>query len=348
MSNIVVNTRCFQRKMTGIQRYTAEVLRYFPEKVPGICPPTILSKSVITNNLWEQFLLPLQLHGNLLWSPANIGPALCKNQVVTIHDTMPLEPNDHKFPSFGYFFSQWYRKALPKLVANVRHIITISKFSADRIMYHLGMPANKIAIIPCGIDHQKFYPRPEKEIQELINKKIIPGRKYVLALSSMLPYKNFKSILDAWKIVVNSLPEDVDLVLVGGMPKHEAYSLGNIPSRVHYLGYIEDKYLPALYSGAMFFVFVSLYEGFGLPPLEAMACGVPVLVSNTASIPEVVEGAGIEVNPLAIADIANNMKRLALTKELRKELVVKGIKNAERYSWQQTSLQVWQVLNNYL
>jgi len=348
MSNIVVNTRCFQRRMTGIQRYTAEILRYFPEEVLHMSPPVILSKSVITNNFWEQFLLPLELHGKLLWSPANMGPVLYKKQVITIHDTMPLEPNDWKPPSFDYFFSRWYRNMLPRLVTNVRHIITISKFSADRIMYHLGVSANKISIIPCGIDHQKFYPRSEKEIQELLNQKIIPGRKYVLALSSILPHKNFQSVLDAWKMVVDALPRDVDLFLAGGIPKHEAYSFKNLSSRVHYLGYIEDRYLPALYSGAMFFVFVSLYEGFGLPPLEAMACGTPVLASNAASIPEVVSGAGVEVNPLSIADIANNMKQLALTEELRKELVIKGLKNAERYNWQQTSQRVWQVLNNYL
>lgn len=348
MSNLVVNTRCFQRRMTGIQRYTAEVLRYFPKEIRRMSPPAMLSKNVITNNLWEQFLLPLELRGNLLWSPANIGPALYKNQVVTMHDAMPLEPCDYKFLSFSYFFSHWYRKILPKLAANVRHIITDSKFSADRIMHHLGVPTSKISIIPCGIDHQKFYPRPEKEIQELINKKSMPGRKYILSLSSILPYKNFRSVLAAWEIVVNSLPEDVYLVLAGGIPKHGAYSFENMPPRVHYLGYIEDQYLPALYSGAMFFVFLSLYEGFGLPPLEAMACGTPVLASNVASIPEVVSGAGIEVNPLSTTDIAKNIKSLLSDGELRKELVAKGIKNAERYKWQQTSEQVWQVLSNYL
>jgi len=348
MSNIVVNTRCLRRKMTGIQRYTQEVLRHFPKEFISISPPERLSKSIVMSNIWEQFFLPLRLKGDLLWSPANVGPILYKNQVVTIHDMMPVELSDDNHLNFGYFFSHWYRYMLPKLTANVRHIITISEFSASRIMHLLGVSANKISIVPCGIDHKIFYPRSESEIQEFIDKKKLPGRKYILSLSSILPHKNFQSVLDAWEILSGLLPEDVYLIIAGGIPKHGGYSMNNMPQRVHYLGYVEDKYLPILYSGAMFFVFLSLYEGFGLPPLEAMACGTPVLASDNTSVSEVVSDTGIKVNPLSINDIAENMKLLVSDTELRKELSVKGIENAMLYDWNKTANQVWQILNNFV
>lgn len=348
LSNITVNTRCLRRSLTGLQRYTLEVLHHFPKEVTQKLLPVDVSKNIITSNLWEQFILPLGLKGDLLWSPANVGPILYKNQVLTIHDVMPIEPNYDNHVNFSYFFSHWYRYMLPRLAANVRHIITLSNFSADRIMHLLGVNANKISIIPNGIDHQKFYPRSESEIQEFINKKGLPGSKYILSLSSILPHKNFQSILDAWKLLSGSLPKDVYLFIAGGIPKYGGYSMSNMPPRVHYLGYVEDEYLPILYSGAMFFVFLSLYEGFGLPPLEAMACGTPVLASDIASMSEVVGGAGIKVNPLSISDIAENIKLMVSDAELRKELSDKGIENAMLYDWNKTSSQVWQILNNFV
>lgn len=347
MPNITVNIRCLNKRTTGVQRYTSEVIKYFPKEVQQIAPSNVFSNNIALENIWEQLALPLTLKGNLLWSPANIGPILYKNQILTIHDVRPFESNNNNHFSFNNVFAKWYRYALPKLAANVKHIITVSNFSANRIIHNLGVKSNKISVIPCGIDHQKFYKRSEIEIEDFIKKNKLPGKNYILSVSSLLPHKNFRSLLEAWKLISESLPEDIYLVLAGDLPKHGACKIDHMPPRVHYVGHIEDIDLPILYSGAMFFILVSLYEGFGLPILESMACGTPVLASNTTSIPEVMNESGIIINPLSVNDIASNIESLTLDAQLRKQLSIKGLKNAANYDWKITSNKIWQLLSSY-
>ncbi|MBC7323609.1 MAG: glycosyltransferase family 4 protein, partial [Acetomicrobium sp.] len=161
------------------------------------------------------------------------------------------------------------------------------------------------------------------------------------------PRKNLQRLLEAWSVVCSNLPQDVWLVVAGAKGKDIIFkntSLKKLPPRVYMPGHVPDEHLPALYSGAIALVYVSLYEGFGLPPLEAMACGTPVLISNVTSLPEVVGDAALMVDPYDVDAIAEGIKRLVEDDNLRKELSQKGLARAKLFSWDRTAEVTWSVL----
>src|SRR6202034_3968413 len=176
----------------------------------------------------------------------------------------------------------------------------------------------------------------------------IPSPHYLLALGSLEPRKNLSRLLAACAQIEAKLWKDVWLVIAGG--KGNKLVLGDIsfeklPPRVHLTGRVADDLLPALYSGALGSVYISLYEGFGLPPLEAMACGTPVLTSNVASLPEVVGDAAITVDPLNVDAIADALSRLVEDSALRAALRSAGLAQAARFNWDETARATWKVLH---
>jgi len=358
---IVVNARFLTKTPTGVQRYAFEVARRLPGSIRVIAPQPIapeyraLSNAVIIDplgrfarggglgHLWEQVALPRWLRkGELLWSPCGAGPLAVQNQVVTIHDVAHLEHPEW----FNPWFARWYGFLIPRLVHRVRRIVTVSEFTKGRLVETTRVPPEKVVVIHNGVD-ACFQPRPSEEVARAREMLGIPTPNYVLSLGSLEPRKNLHRLLKAWGNIHHRLSNDVWLVLAGARGKSLVFQnicFDKLPPRVYLTGYVPDEYLPALYSGALAFVYVSLYEGFGLPPLEAMACGTPVVTSNITSLPEVVGDAAILVDPYDVEDIACGIHKLIRDDTLREQLRHKGLEWVKQFNWDRTAMLTWEVL----
>lgn len=343
LKSVAVNVRILDWPMNGAQRYTSEVLERIGNRMTRISPRTPLEG--VRGHLWEQVVLPREARGTLLWSPSSTGPLLVRNQVVTIHDVVPF---DHP-KSLNPKFVAWYRFVLPRLAKRVARIITISEFSKGRIVDLLGVPAERVVVIPLGVG-RRFCPRKENEVQALVKALALPSRRYVLALGSLVPRKNLERLLRAWQHLVNEVDDDVWLVVAGEAGKRSIFrgvaALAELPPRVYLTGRVADNLLPALYSGALMFVYLSEYEGFGLPPLEAMASGTPTLTGCRTSLPEVVGDAALTVDPLDLDAITDAMRKLLGDEDLRARLAAKGLARAASFTWDRAAWATWDVLNH--
>ena len=329
-----VNGRYQLQRITGIQRYAHEIVSRW-EPVP-ILKPKMGGKGA-GGHLWEQLRLPTLARGPL-WSPSTTGPLAVRNQVVTIHDTAFV---DHA-ECFSKMFAAWYQWLVPRLARRVRRIITVSEFSKRRIIEVCRVPDEKVEVILSGVGPQ-FQPQSTEMLQRARKELKLPER-YVLCVCSLEPRKNLRRLLEAWN-KMPARPGDLHLVLAGakGNVFHDL-EFDAAPANVQLAGYVGDDLLPALYAGAEFFAFPSLYEGFGLPVLEAMASGTPVVCSNSTSLPEVAGDAAVLVDPLQIESIAAGLQQLADDSTLRAQLRERGLARAQNFRWETAAKQTWDVL----
>jgi len=337
---IICNCRNLSATLTGVQRYTTEILGRAGERIGRIEPGHALVGS--RGHIWEQTVLPFLLGGNLLWSPSNTGPILVERQVVSIMDLSPLDHPEWTSPAF----SRLYRTIIPILVKRVRAIITISEFSRHRILDHFPFADGKVYVTPLAAD-KRFRPASAFEKQSVAKMLDLPNRPYILALGSLEPRKNLRNLIHAWKCLSNGLRKDVSLIIAGAIGRREIFGeqkLLPVSENVVFLGHVSDELLPALYSGALATIYVSMYEGFGLPALEAMSCGCPVIVSNTTSLPEVIGDSGVSVDPACIESIAGAITNIVNDSALRKRLSVMGLNRSKEFSWQKTFEMTWKVL----
>jgi glycosyltransferase involved in cell wall biosynthesis len=343
MLPVVINTRVLTGNMTGVQRYTSELLTRLDSRVDFIAPNHSLQG--FAGHFWEQLVLPGKMCGRLLFSPSNSGPLEVKHQVVTIHDTAVFD-----FPeSFNSRFAAWYRFLVPRLARRVRKIITVSEFIKDRIVTHTKVRSDKVVVIPNGVD-SRFSPQAALQLEQMIAALRLPGSRYILAVGTLEPRKNLGRLFRAWENIQNHVSEDIWLVVAGGGSSQifNTVHFGNLPPRTLLTGHVEDSLLPALYSGAIGMVYPSLYEGFGLPPLEAMASGTVVLVGNQSSMPEVVGDAGLLVNPFDVDAIAEGIYRIVHDVQFREESRTKGLSRSKQFSWDDTMRRTWDVLQSVL
>lgn len=233
-------------------------------------------------------------------------------------------------------------------------IITVSNFSRDEIVKYLGISADKIVVVPNGVDLSKFHPSYSlDEITSTKNKYGIKG-DYFLYLGTLEPRKNIERLIKAYDLLKKRLGSIPDLVVAGKKgwlydSIFEVVNSLNLNNNVFFTGYVDEKDGPLLMNGATAFAFPSLYEGFGLPPLEAMACGTPVITSNAASLPEVVGDAAVLVDPYSIDSIANAMEDLLKSPTLRTKLIDRGLKRASMFTWDRSAniiLDVYEQLGN--
>lgn len=288
---------------------------------------------------------------DLVWHPDNREFLNClENSVVTIHDALPL-----KFPRLifstnpvallkqkFYYFLQ--RKALQK----TKLVITVSQNSASDISKYYSFPPERIRVAYEGVEDRFFKSFKEKEIEIVLNKYQIKA-PFIFYIGGLNAHKNVTLLIDALNMVKN---RKINLV-IGGKTVTDRSTSQNIyldlkeriknlslQDRVYFPGFIADQDLPLFYKGALVFVYPSFYEGFGLPPLEAMASGTPVIVSNSASLPEVVGEAGILLDPHDADGFAGAIDKLAGSESLRRGFVNKGVKRATEFSWQKTAKKV--------
>ena len=341
-----INTRCLSHRVTGVQRYVLGLMPHLQDRLASIQPG--VPSQGIRGHLWEQFVLPRKVRGKLLWSPANTGPLSVERQVVTVHDAATLDHPEW----FDGKFARWYRFMLPRLMKKARRIITVSEFSRRRLIEAAGLPEEKVVAILNGAE-DRLRPVPTPDLAEFLLRRDL-AQPYFLCVASLEPRKNLRRLFSAWE---RCQPEGTELVIAGAAG-HVFRSQGFAESSpgVRFLGHVDDADLPYLYSGARAFVFPSVYEGFGLPPLEAMACGCPVLSSSTTSLPEVC-GPAFEPDqpghpgavfyfdphdPDAIADAITRLIRLSDVQ--RQTMVQNGLDRARQFSWQNAARATWQVL----
>lgn len=322
-----------------MQRYALELSGHFGDRIRHLEPGQWAKGA--KGHLWEQVYLPLALRGSLLWSPASTGPVSVSRQVSTIHDLSAIEHPEW----YDRKFAEWYGWVIPRLARVCRHIIAVSSFTRDRLIERYRIPANKLSVVLNGVG-EAFHPCSQDQIERARQVVGIPAKPYVLYVGSVEPRKNLNRLLDAWTGIQNRIPEDVHLV-VSGVRGNSIFSgvhlRPDIP-RVLYTDYVPQEHLPALYCGAAAFVYPALYEGFGLPPLEAMACGVPVAAANSTSIPEVTGDAALLFDPLSVSDIGEALVRTLTDARLREQMILKGLSRARTLTWKRSAECTWKVL----
>ncbi len=339
MSKIICNLRSLDAKQTGVQRYTNNILNFFPQNIYEEIAPSPFFSHGIKGHFWEQAVLPLLAKKNdVLWSPSNTGPLSLKNQIVTIHDMVAFDNKEWVTSSFG----KMYRWMQPKLAKKVLHIIAVSNFTKERIIQNLKISEEKITVIHHGVEDKFFQPPTDNFLN-------IPFKKYILTLGAIEPRKNLKGLLDAWIKIKDKIDTDTGLVVVGTQGSAKVfgnYVIEKNIERVFFTGYIDEKYLVSLYSNAMFFVYLSFYEGFGFPPLEAMAANCPVMASNKTAMPEVIGSAGLFVDPYSLNEIQTGILKYYNNENLRAINKAKGRNKALEFNWKDASAKTLKVFKN--
>lgn len=321
-----VNTREFQAVGIDVQM-TAAGLAHPLARIP-----------------WEQSIFPTQLRrigADLMHGLVNVLP-LATNApgVVTVHDLSFIRTPD-KLPTA----KRWYLAALCRAsVKRARHIIAVSRQTADDLIHFFGTAANKITVIHNGVD-AAFTPASSEHCAQFRRQRGLPER-YLLYLGTLEPRKNLSCLLQAYARWLNQRPHEhtgVKLILAGakGWFYEEIFrqvqSL-RLNNQVLFPGYIPELELPDWYRSAEAFVYPSLFEGFGLPLLEAMACGTPVLCSQASSLLEVVGDSALTFSPDSEDDLLVKLRRLLADPHLQEELRYTGLLRAQGFSWQRTAM----------
>ncbi len=279
--------------------------------------------------LWEQVLLPWQARDGLLLSLAGSAPWTARRQICTLHDAAVFDVPE----AYTGAFVAWYRALFRHLSTRACRLITVSEFSRERLALRLGVPTDRFAIIPNAAGHLADCVDDTSILQRLA---LEPGR-YVLAVSSANPTKNRARLVEAFTRLPSAL--NLSLVLVGGRNHRVFADRGDatLPPQVVRTGTLTDTELVALYRHASCLAFPSTYEGFGLPPIEAMACRCPVLTSRSGALAEVCGPAALYVDAESVEALASAMTVLATDEGTRQRLIEAGIARVARYDWDRSA-----------
>ncbi|XOC99192.1 glycosyltransferase family 4 protein [Burkholderia sp. 22PA0106] len=338
-----INGKFASQRMTGVQRVGYELAmafaRLFPSgRRPALLLPANAQDGVVfpaeqivaarlSGSLWEQFGLPWAVGGRVLLSLCNIGPLFARRQVLMVHDVAVYDLPGN----YSWKYRLWYRFAYAILKRTAHHIVTVSEFSKLRIMARLNIPASRISVVHNGVDHFDRI-APDAGILSRLN---LRADHYVLIVGSLSVGKNLARVLAAIALLDGG--HDWQFVVVGGFDlrvfnaKEKAdISLSN---DVVMAGFVSDGELKALYEHAGCFLFPSLYEGFGLPPLEAMSCGCPVIASREAALPEVCGNAALYCDARSVEDIAAKVVQMMTDPDTRDTLRARGRARAADFRW---------------
>ncbi len=288
---------------------------------------------------WMHTILPIQLRMDrvdVYWGPNYAMPLVPFGapSVLTVHDMVyRIFPETMKRVTYLH-----NRYGLERYVRRCNHIITDSENTKRDLVGFLDLPVEKIEVVPLGVSG-RFALSVNSVSDDVIMKNLgLEQRSYLLTVGTLEPRKNLTRVIKAYKLFMQDQNShcgaDTILVVVGaeGWGDTSAEVRRELGEKIKYMGYVSDEMLGALYRHARGFVYMSLYEGFGLPPLEAMSCGTPVLVSNTSSLPEVVENCGLYADPTRVEDIAHQMRRLC-DDDVQVLLATAGRARAEQMQW---------------
>ncbi|MGL5414182.1 MAG: glycosyltransferase family 4 protein [Clostridium sp.] len=260
------------------------------------------------------------------------------NTVVTIHDLIPYTMPETVGP--GYL--KRFLRDMPNIIENSNGILTVSEYSKkDILRFFKGYPEEKIFVTPLATN-DSYKPLNKDLCRKEISKKFNFNTPYILYIGGFSSRKNVKALIDAFIDCRSSLLKEYKLLIVGSL-KDDGELLfnyakeNNMLSSIIFTGFVESSMLPILYNGADTFVYPSLYEGFGLPPLEAMSCNTPVIASNITSIPEVTSDSALLINPNSAEDISKALIKVLNSTKFRNELIKKGHEKSLQFSWRHTA-----------
>ncbi len=323
---------------------------------PGFAAPTLRHVEVrrvgfagLPLAVWEQLVLPIAARDGLLMNLAGAAPAMTsRRHLCVMHDAAVF---DHP-AAYSSLFVRWYRWLFRRLARRAGVLVTVSAFARRQLALHLGVATGRISVMTEGADHLSAAPADDSILQRLG----IATQPYFLAVASANPTKNLERLLAAHaalaasgrpKLVLVGEPNDrvfaPESFSTAAATDTESNPAATIPDVV-FAGRVSDAELVALYRHARALIFPSLYEGFGLPAVEAMSLGCPVVVSNAASLPEVCGNAALYVEPTSVASITQAMRRIADDAGLRTDLSRAGRTQAAGYQWSRSAAQLLALL----
>ncbi len=324
--------------------------------------------------LWQRFRLPIPVElivgkVDLFHSPDFTLPPTLPGvpTLLTVHDLSFVRDPDSAWPSLRAFLN----KAVPRSVQRATHVLADSLATKNDLIELFGTPAEKITVLYSGVEARFAPVRDQVEIDRVCAKYHLP-RPFILSVGTLQPRKNYARLIEAFAELIKHperspsgakskdasvgdgasfdstsfrsgrLTSDYYLVITGGKGWmyesifEQVKSLG-LENRVHFPGFVDDADLPTLYSAANLFAYVSLYEGFGLPLLEAMACGTPVIASNVSSLPEVVGDVGLQVDPRDVADVTRALRTMIEQSDVRATSIAAGLDRARTFTWEKAA-----------
>ncbi|MCG5075713.1 glycosyltransferase family 4 protein [Paraburkholderia tagetis] len=356
---LVINGRFLGRRATGVDRFAFETVRAIDELIAAgdpivaglraqiVVPAALagmpnpfshvqLRASGKGNGLrWEQFALPQAVRGGLLLNLCNSGPLMYRSQVTVLHDAAPARVPD----SYSRSFVAWYRLMAPSIGRIARRVITVSEFSRRELCEAYRIPFAKIGVVYESGEH----------MLRMLGAQDVGGqgeRPFVLAVGSLNRHKNFQLVAEAAQLIRDA---QFDIVVVGGGDARVyGASGGALPGFVKHLGYVSDAALVSLYRRAACFVYPSRYEGFGLPPVEALALGCPVIASRLPSVVEACADAVLYTSPDDPAQLAALLERVTADAALRETLRARGRERTAALTWRATAVKLIEEISPWL
>jgi glycosyltransferase involved in cell wall biosynthesis len=342
LPTIFLNGRFLSQRVTGIQRYARETLLELDNilanqtelgfniklLIPrGITQPTLRAIEVeecgwFNGHLWEQFDLPWRVGNQLLFSFCSTGPLFKKNQIITIHDLSVFRIPE----AFSRSFRWWYKVIYSVIASRSKLTMTVSQFSAKEISQCLGISTGRIRVATEGWQHLQQI----DEDAAILRKFELENKAFALAVSSPTPNKNFGCIVKAFHLLGTAAP----LCVAAGKADMKVFNDGVAAvDIIQPLGYVSDGELKSLYKSATCFIFPSFYEGFGIPPLEAMACGCPVLAADIPTVKEICGDSALYFDPHHPEQLSKLIQEIMGNSAIRQKLSQSGIERARQFSW---------------
>jgi glycosyltransferase involved in cell wall biosynthesis len=369
---VVLSVEALSPNLTGVGRYTWELARRLPTH------PSLKELRFYRNGYWvaeparlldvmpsaqnakkPRFKLPRKLrewrmemacHGSVFHGPNFFLPACADKGVITVHDLSVFKfPETHPADRIKQFERDFSRS-----VAQASHVITDSQTTRAEVMAFTGLPENRVSAVPLGVSNA-FKPMEAQETAHVLTQFGLKHGAYALCVSTLDPRKKIGQLLAAWRLLPASLSRAFPLVLAGtngwlSQTLQDEISQAEAQGWAKRLGFVTEQDLPMLYAGAALFAYPSTYEGFGLPPIEAMACRVPVIVSDQSCLPEVTKGAALTVNPNDLMAFSSAIEFALSDEKWRTHARDAGANVAASYSWQRCideTIAIYQQIRTY-
>jgi len=358
-------SRTVAGKLTGTEYYAVNLIQaiatldqhnqyrlYFnvPFQKPIVRQENFQMRVMPFPRLWTQLRLALEClldPPQILFVPSHTLPVIRSPKtktIVTVHDLgAEFLAEYHQFPQKLYL-----NRSTEYVARHADHLIAVSNSTKNDLQKIFQVPEKRVTVVYEGVDLERFKPLKEKKDLERIRQKYQLKNEFLLFVGTIQPRKNLANLIEAFALYLQESKKNIDLVLVGkkGWLTDEIYAkpkLLGIQEKVFFLDYVAESDLPYFYNLASLFVLPSLYEGFGLPILEAMACGCPVAGSDCSSIPEVIGEAGLLFNPNSPQEISRSIHEMLENENLRAEKISQGLKRVKGFSWEKAAQKTLQL-----